>query len=97
MALGDNGRHHSITLGDAALLVNHTVKNEVLHRCPSGSPLSIILKHLNKGKKNFSRDIAQGHSFGRGTTSPRLGVTRAPGDDDISSIFNASSTSSTGC
>ena len=50
MVLGDNGRHHSISVGDGSLLVNHTVKNEVLHRCPTGSPLAAILKHLNKGK-----------------------------------------------
>lgn len=49
MVLGDNGRHHSISVGDGSLFVNHTVKNEVLHRCPTGSPLAVILKHLNKG------------------------------------------------
>jgi hypothetical protein len=51
MAFGESARQNTISIGDGSSVVHHTVKSEILHRCPAGSPLAALVKTINKGIK----------------------------------------------
>jgi hypothetical protein len=50
MAFGESARQNTISIGDGSSVVHHTVKSEILNRCPAGSPLAALVKNINKGK-----------------------------------------------
>lgn len=50
MAFGESARQNTISIGDGSSIVHHTVKSEILSRCPAGSPLAALVKNFSKGK-----------------------------------------------
>ncbi|XP_046440029.1 uncharacterized protein LOC124191086 [Daphnia pulex] len=52
MAFGESARQNTISIGDGSSVVHHTVKSEILNRCPAGSPLAAMVKNINKGARS---------------------------------------------
>lgn len=58
MAFGESARQNTISIGDGSSVVHHTVKSEILNRCPAGSPLAAMVKNINKGKATAAATAA---------------------------------------